>query len=274
MNVSGKPAILYPPTTLPQRSVIPSLRWLGSDRFVRMGLKPLVLALSLVPAVQLCATLVTDLNPFNVITRDTGYWSLRFLCFTLAVSPVRRLVGWHSLIKIRRMLGQFAFFYGTLHLLAYVVFYKYAALDLSTGLLSRTTAGDLLGAIGEDIVARPFIWTGFVAFAVMLPLALTSTRDMIRRLGGRRWQLLHRLIYVAAAFSVVHYRWPLFARSRTPSDYIFIVGGLLAIRLLPPQWRSLDWMLPRIRSHATRSRSRAEPRSRVAAEYSTGAKTG
>ena len=234
MNVSGKP---------------------GSDGFIRFGLKPLVFALSLVPAVQLSASLVTDLNPFNGITRDTGYWSLRFLCFTLAVSPVRRLVGWPSLIKFRRMLGQFAFFYGTLHLIAYVVFYKYTGLDLSRGMLSRRTAEDLLRVIGEDIVARPFIWTGFVAFAAMLPLALTSTRDMIRRLGGRRWQLLHRLIYVSAVFSVVHYRWPLFAGSRTTSNYIFIVGGLLAIRLVPPPWRSLDWL----RAEATASRPTSRP---------------
>jgi methionine sulfoxide reductase heme-binding subunit len=155
-------------------------------------------------------------NPIDVITRETGTWTLRFLVLTLAVTPVRRLTGWNGAIRLRRMLGLFAFFYGTLH------FFTYVWLDQFFD----------LAAILKDIPKRPFITAGTTAFVLMIPLALTSTAGMIRRMGGRAWQRLHRLAYVSAIAGVVHYWWLVKADIRRPMAYAAIVCVLLGARLV------------------------------------------
>jgi sulfoxide reductase heme-binding subunit YedZ len=155
-------------------------------------------------------------NPIETITRETGVWTLRFLLLTLAVTPLRRWTGWNDAIRFRRMLGLFAFFYGSLHLTTYVW-------------LDQFFDG---AAIIKDIYKRPFITAGATAYTLMLPLALTSTAGMIRRLGGKRWRRLHRLAYGSAVVGVVHYWWLVKADIRPPRNYAVILGGLLAIRLL------------------------------------------
>ena len=145
---------------------------------------------------------------------QTGIWSLRFLLVTLAITPVRRLTGWNRLIQYRRTFGLFAFFYACLHLLSY------AALD---------RAFDLSG-IWEDVAKRPFITMGMIAFALMLPLALTSTRGWIRRLG-KRWTLLHRLVYASAIAAAVHYLWKVKVAVGSPVYYAAILALLLAFRI-------------------------------------------
>ena len=187
-----------------------------SDRAVRLGLKPLVFAVSLAPLASLAwAAWAHQLNanPYNAIVRSTGFWSLRFICLTLAITPVRWLTGWHAVVKFRRMMGLFAFFYGTIHVAAYLVFDRFASREF--------------WAIGSDLV-RPFFYIGLVAFALMLPLAATSTVGMIRRLGGRRWQAVHRLVYIAAIASVLHTYWPL---TTWLSCYSVILGIVMVLRL-------------------------------------------
>jgi len=206
--------------------------WYGlSDRAIRLGLKPLVFAVSLAPAASLLwAVLIHQLNvnPFNAIVRSTGFWSLRFLCLTLAVTPFRWLTGWHPVVKFRRMLGLFGFFYGTLHVLAYVCFDRFAALDAPDRAQPMVLAAHLVWAIGVDVLQRPFFAFGFVALALMVPLAATSTAGMMHRLGGRGWRAVHRLVYPAAIASVVHTYWPLTARV---PRYGAILGIVLALRL-------------------------------------------
>jgi methionine sulfoxide reductase heme-binding subunit len=175
-------------------------------------------------------------NPIADITNETGIWTLRFLCITLTVSPLRRLTGWNEVVRFRRMMGLFAFFYGTLHFLTYVVLDRFAGLDFPHGILAWTTVGDLLRSIGRDIYKRPLITVGFATFVSMVPLAATSTAAMIRRLGGRRWQRLHRLVYFSATAGVVHYWWLVKADVRRPQAYALIVGGLLAFRV----WRTRE----------------------------------
>lgn len=154
-------------------------------------------------------------NPIETITKETGIWTLRFLLVTLAVTPIRRLTPWKRVIGYRRMLGLFAFFYGSLHVTTYVVFDHFFAID----------------SILDDIALRPYITAGFTAYVLLVPLALTSTAGMIRRLGGRRWQLLHRLVYVSAAAGVVHYLWLVKLDPRPPLMYAGILAGLLLIRI-------------------------------------------
>ena len=155
-------------------------------------------------------------NPIETITHETGTWTLRFLVITLAVTPVRRLTGWNDIIRFRRMLGLFAFFYGTLHLLTYVWLDQF--FDWSS--------------IVKDVAKRPFITAGATAFLLMVPLAATSTAGMIRRLGGRTWRRLHRLVYVSAALGVVHYWWLVKADIRRPRAYAVTLAVLLGARLL------------------------------------------
>lgn len=153
-------------------------------------------------------------NPIETITRSTGLWTLRFMLITLAVTPLRRLTGWNGVISLRRMLGLFAFFYGSLHLLTYVwldQFFDWAA-------------------IVKDVAKRPFITAGFSAYVLLVPLAITSTAGMIRRLGGRTWRRLHRLAYVTAALGVVHYWWLVKADIRPPRNYAIVLGVLLFAR--------------------------------------------
>jgi sulfoxide reductase heme-binding subunit YedZ len=169
-------------------------------------------------------------DPLAEITNETGVWTLRFLCITLAVTPLRRLIGWSGVIRFRRMLGLFAFFYGFLHLLTYVVADRLAGLDFSGGVVEWQTVGALARATLSDVFKRPFITVGFASWLCMLPLALTSTAGMIRRLGGRRWQLLHRLTYVAATAGVLHYWWLVKADVRRPETYAFVAAVLFAFR--------------------------------------------
>jgi sulfoxide reductase heme-binding subunit YedZ len=154
-------------------------------------------------------------NPIEAITRATGVWTLRFMLITLAVTPARWLTGWNGVVRVRRMLGLFAFFYGSLHLLTYVwldQFFDWAA-------------------IVKDVAKRPFITAGFSAYLLLVPLAMTSTAGMIRRLGGRTWRRLHRLAYAAAALGVVHYWWLVKADIRPPRNYAILLALLLLVRL-------------------------------------------
>jgi sulfoxide reductase heme-binding subunit YedZ len=169
-----------------------------------------------------------------VITRSTGAWTLTFLLITLSVTPVRRVTGLTWLIRFRRMLGLFAFFYGSLHLMTYVWLDKFFDVH------------DML----HDIAKRRFITAGLTAFTLMLPLALTSTAGWIRRLGGKRWQMLHRLIYLSAAAGVVHFIWLVKADLREPLIYGAILAALLAFRL----WL---WIRNRLRSRPTAVRQPA-----------------
>jgi sulfoxide reductase heme-binding subunit YedZ len=181
---------------------------------IRRILKPLIFTASLSPMVLIVLGALTNLNVvyFNGIVRSTGFWSLRFICLTLAITPLRWITGWHSLVKFRRMMGLFGFFYAAVHTIAYVLFGPAAGLDESIRVLPLTAVGHTLSAIGQDLV-RPFFAIGLVALVLMVPLAATSTVNMIQRLGGRRWQALHRLAYPAAIASVLHTYWPLTQRS-------------------------------------------------------------
>jgi sulfoxide reductase heme-binding subunit YedZ len=196
-------------------------------------LKPLVFLAALGPAAWLVWAAFTgnlSANPLSDITNETGVWTLRFVCVTLAITPLRRLTGWNALIRFRRMTGLFAFFYGTLHFLTYVIVDRYAGLDLTAGYFTRSTLPDLLKSVGEDIYKRPFITVGFTAWLTMLPLALTSTAGMIRRLGGRNWNRLHRLVYATGIAGVVHYWWLVKADVSRPRIYALIVALLLGFR--------------------------------------------
>lgn len=155
-------------------------------------------------------------NPVEVITRSTGYWSLVMLCLTLLVTPLRKLAGWSWLIRWRRMLGLYAFFYGTLHVLIYLW------LD----------QGFVLAGILDDILKRPFILVGALAFAMMVPLAITSTQGMIRRLG-RRWGQLHRLVYPMLVLGVLHYWWLKAGKNDLADPVVFagVAALLLGVRV-------------------------------------------
>lgn len=207
-----------------------------SNQSIRLIAKPCVFLAALAPAAWLAwAALNGELsaNPLADLTNETGVWALRFVCITLAVTPLRRLTGWNDAIRFRRMLGLFAFFYGSLHLSTYVVADRLAGLDFPEGFVAWRTGRDLVAAVGSDVLKRPFIAVGLAAWLSMLPLAITSTAGMIRWLGGRRWQALHRLTYVAAAVAVVHYWWLVKADVSRPRTYGLVVGCLLAFRV----WR-------------------------------------
>jgi sulfoxide reductase heme-binding subunit YedZ len=154
-------------------------------------------------------------NPVSDVTQDTGVWTLRFLLITLCVTPLRKLTSWSEVIKFRRMLGLFAFLYGFFHLMTYLL------LDQSFSI------PDII----QDVVKRPFITAGTAGFILMIPLAITSTRKWISRLGGKRWQLLHRLVYVSSAAGVVHYLWLVKADITRPFRYSVLLSVLLAYRL-------------------------------------------
>lgn len=154
-------------------------------------------------------------NPIEAITHGTGDWTLTFLLITLAVTPLRKLTRQYWLIKFRRMFGLFAFFYGSLHLMTYVWLDKF--FDVHEML--------------KDIAKRRFITAGMTAFALMLPLALTSTQWSIRTLGGKRWQALHRLIYFSATAGVIHYIWLVKADLKKPLEYGFVLGVLILFRI-------------------------------------------
>jgi sulfoxide reductase heme-binding subunit YedZ len=206
-------------------------------------LKVLVFVAALGPAAWLVwAVLTSNLspNPLSDITNETGVWTLRFVCITLAITPVRRLTGWNEIIRFRRMTGLFAFFYGSLHFLTYVIADRFAGLDFPDGIVAWSTLRNLAHSVGEDIYKRPFITIGFTGWLTMLPLALTSTSGMIRRLGGRRWNLLHRLVYATAIAGVVHYWWLVKADISRPRIYAMVVALLLGFRIVWAKRRTLS----------------------------------
>lgn len=170
-------------------------------------------------------------DPLVEITNQTGVWTLRFVVITLAITPIRRLTGWNVVIRFRRMLGLFAFFYSALHFLTYVVGDRFAGLDFPDGFVAWSTLVNLMASIWEDVAKRPYITVGFIAFVTMIPLAVTSTAGWIRRLGGRNWQLLHRLIYLTGIAGVIHYWWRVKADTLHPIIYAGIVALLLGYRL-------------------------------------------
>ena len=184
-----------------------------------MDQAPLVFT-ALVPLAVLVFNVLTgrtSANPAEDILLTTGIWAFRFLLATLAITPLRRLTGWNRLIQYRRMLGLFAFFYACIHLLSYVAFDRVFK----------------FGEILADVAKRPFITAGMAAFALMLPLALTSTKGWIRRLG-RRWQLLHRLVYLSAIAASLHFIWKVKVAIGEPVYYATILAVLLGFRLA---WR-------------------------------------
>jgi sulfoxide reductase heme-binding subunit YedZ len=177
-------------------------------------------------------------NPVEFVQHATGDWTLRFLLFTLTITPLRKLLNLPDLIRFRRMLGLFAFFYVCLHFLTYI------GPDQSFN----------LGGMWKDVHKRRYITVGFTAFVLLIPLALTSTAGWIRRLGGRRWQMLHRAIYVSAVCGVIHYYWLVKSDVRKPLFYAAIVAILLV-------WRLGDWFSRRKRQPAQSSASRRVPAS-------------
>ena len=154
-------------------------------------------------------------NPIEYITHRTGDWTLRFLLLTLAVTPLRKLMGWSQLASFRRMLGLFAFFYATLHFSTYLVLDFFFDFEL----------------ILDDVIERRYVTAGFFGFVSLVPLAATSTKAMIRRLGGERWRSLHRLAYVAAVAGVVHYFWLVKIDVLPPLTYAVILAVLLGSRV-------------------------------------------
>ena len=190
--------------------------------------KPFVFLACLLPLARLGWKAYMGLlgaNPIEVITHSTGDWTLIFLLITLAVTPLRKLSGQPWLIRYRRMFGLFAFFYVTLHFLTYIWLDKFFNVH------------DMLA----DIAKRKFITVGFTGFVLLIPLALTSTSGWIRRLGGKRWQALHRLIYAAAICGVIHYLWLVKADIRKPLQYGTVLAVLLGYRLV-------SWAVPKLKS--------------------------
>ena len=202
----GGPRLRSGPAGIQQRHAIKTITWVRAAAFGG----------ALLPAVWLVGAFSLDeltANPIEYITRHTGFWALIMLVVTLAVTPLRRLTGWNEIIKLRRMLGLFAFFYATLHLLTWIVLDKFFDFPLML----------------EDIAERRFITIGMLTWLLLLPLALTSTKGMIRRLG-RRWQVLHRLSYVAAVTGVVHFWWLVKADVFRPQMIALALGALLGFR--------------------------------------------
>jgi sulfoxide reductase heme-binding subunit YedZ len=166
-------------------------------------------------------------NPIEFITHFTGDWTLRFLVIVLAITPLRKLLGVPELIRFRRMVGLFAFFYGLLHFTTYVWLDKFFAWP----------------EIWKDVIKRPFITAGFTGFVLMIPLAITSTAGWIRRLGGARWQALHRLVYASAVAGVVHYYWLVKSDVRRPVAYGAVVGILLLYRVAMKWWPRVNGII-------------------------------
>lgn len=194
--------------------------------------KVAVFALCLVPlALLLWKGFHNDLsaNPVQYVEHRTGDWILRFLCITLAITPLRKILHLPQLIRFRRMMGLFAFFYACLHFSTWLGVDRYFEWNL----------------ILDDIGKRPFITVGFTGFVLMIPLAITSTAGWIRRLGGKRWQKLHRLVYFSAVAGVIHYYWLVKSDVRKPVEYGFIVALLLG-------WRIWSWLANRPKPGAAR----------------------
>ncbi len=175
-------------------------------------------------------------NPIEFITHATGDWTIRFLVITLAITPLRKILRLPQLIRFRRMLGLFAFFYAFLHFSTWIGLDHFFAWS----------------EMWKDVLKRRFITAGFTAFVLMIPLAITSTAGMIRRLGGKRWQMLHRAIYASAILGVIHYYWLVKSDERKPLLYASLVAILLAYRLGA-------WLYGRRSSATASSTPRAEP---------------
>ena len=200
-----------------------STKWLAS-RWAKAALFLLCLG-PFAAIVWPFATHATIPDPLQFIQHATGDWTLRFLVITLTITPLRKILHVPELIRFRRMLGLFAFFYACLHFTTYLVFDK--LFDLHE--------------IWKDVYKRPFITVGFLAFTLLIPLAITSTAGWIRRLGGRRWRILHRAIYISAVCGVIHYYWLVKSAVIRPLTYGALVGALLA-------WRLVDWLVKRQQS--------------------------
>lgn len=173
-------------------------------------------------------------NPIEKITHTTGDWTIRFLLITLSITPARKLLRLPSLIRFRRMLGLFAFFYGCLHFTTYIWLDKFFDIH----------------AMLHDIAKRKFITVGLTAFVLLIPLAITSTAGWIRRLGGKRWQRLHQLIYVSAICGVIHYLWLVKADIRKPLEY----GAILAMLL---SYRIIVWGMQKLRTRSNNALTRS-----------------
>ena len=186
--------------------------------FASRLLKPAVFVVALIPLAMLVWNALHDglgANPVEAITFETGEWGLRFLLITLSVTPLRRITGWPVLVRLRRMLGLFAFFYICLHFLTYLTLDAFFDLDY----------------ILEDITDRTYITLGFSSFLLLIALAATSTDAMVRRLGGRRWRLLHKLAYAAALGGVLHFLWLVKVDLREPLIYLGILLVLFLARV-------------------------------------------
>ena len=185
---------------------------------VLIGLKICIFILAFIPLIKLIISGYFDnmgANPIEKITHRTGYWALVFLVITLGITPLRRLTGWLWLVRLRRLLGLFAFFYASLHFLTYLVLDQF--FDWTS--------------IVKDIVKRPYITIGFLAFVLLIPLAITSNDRLIRLLGGKRWRLLHRLIYPIAIAGVLHFWWLVKKDITEPLTFALILAILLGMRL-------------------------------------------
>lgn len=192
-------------------------------QIIRRVVKPAVVLAALQPAWWLLYNAFwgdLGVNPVETITNHTGIWCLRFIVITLALTPLRWLSGFNPLALFRRMAGLFAFFYGTLHFMTYFV------LDHSLQ----------FEGVWEDVVKRPYITAGFTAFVLMIPLAVTSTQGWIRRMGGKKWNLLHRLVYLTAIGGALHYFWKVKLDTTSPVYYAAILGVLIAARV----WKTLS----------------------------------
>jgi len=198
------------------------------------ALKPVTFIACLIPLGQLLYNAWTDnlsANPIEFITHFTGDWTLIFLLASLSVTPLRKISGWNELIKYRRMLGLFAFFYAVLHFATYMVLDHFFDFP----------------AIVKDVMKRPYVTAGFTGFVLMIPLAITSTAGMIRRLG-KRWQQLHRFVYVVGIAGVIHFYWLVKADIRRPVQYGAVLALLLGYRLV------VKWM-PALRGRLAQSSS-------------------
>lgn len=205
-------------------------------------IKAAVFIAALGPLARLIAGFFLDAlgaNPIELITRSTGTWTLVFLLITLAVTPLRRATGMSWLLRLRRMLGLFAFFYGSLHFTTYIWLDQF--FDVA--------------AIVKDIVKRPFITLGFAAFVLMIPLAVTSANAMVKRLGAKRWLALHRLIYVLAILAVIHYWWLVKRDITQPAIYASVLALLLGARLASFLQKRRAASAPRARPYSPGARS-------------------
>ena len=186
------------------------------------ALKASLFVLALVPLARMVYLTASGrlVEPLEHITRATGDWTLYLLCMTLAVTPLRRLSGWNWLLKLRRMAGLYTFFYAFLHFMTFLRFDHFFDVN----------------EMWKDVLKRPFITVGFIAFVLLIPLAVTSTNGMIRRLGGKRWQWLHRLIYLIAPLAILQFWWMKAGKNNFTEPVIFglLVALLLGVRLY---WR-------------------------------------